>query len=158
MKIELEFEREDDGRWIAEAPAWPGVMAYGASREDAAKRVKPWLCGLSRTKLKMENFCRLLILFPLQELSMSQWPSVKARRLLAALIRIGWVEKRQSGSHRTLTRPGWPDKEVTLTIKIPKELHRKVKMLAAREAKSIKDCILESLDEKFPGWRETKEK
>lgn len=50
------------------------------------------------------------------------------------------------------------NKEVTLTIKIPKELHRKVKMLAAREAKSIKDCILESLDEKFPGWREEGEK
>lgn len=49
-------------------------------------------------------------------------------------------------------------KEVALTIKIPKELHRKIKMLAAREAKSIKDCILGSLDEKFPGWREQEEK
>lgn len=40
MQIELEFEQEDDGRWIAEAPAWPGVMAYGAGRDDAARRVK----------------------------------------------------------------------------------------------------------------------
>ena len=40
MRIELEFEQEDDGRWIAEVPAWPGVMAYGTSREDATKRVK----------------------------------------------------------------------------------------------------------------------
>lgn len=40
---------------------------------------------------------------------MSQWPAVKARRLLAALLRIGWVIKRQSGSHRTLARSGWPD-------------------------------------------------
>ncbi|WP_374276071.1 type II toxin-antitoxin system HicA family toxin [Brevundimonas sp.] len=40
---------------------------------------------------------------------MSNWPSVKARRLLAALERIGWTEKRRSGSHRTLTRQGWPD-------------------------------------------------
>lgn len=40
---------------------------------------------------------------------MSQWPSVKARRLLAALMRIGWTEKRQAGSHRTLCRPDWPD-------------------------------------------------
>lgn len=37
------------------------------------------------------------------------WPSVKASRLLAALLRIGWAVKRQSGSHRTLQRPGWPD-------------------------------------------------
>jgi predicted RNA binding protein YcfA (HicA-like mRNA interferase family) len=39
----------------------------------------------------------------------SAWPSAKASRVLAALIRIGWSLKRQSGSHRTLTRPGWPD-------------------------------------------------
>jgi len=29
--------------------------------------------------------------------------------VLAALTRIGWSLKRQSGSHRTLQRPGWPD-------------------------------------------------
>ncbi len=40
---------------------------------------------------------------------MSRWPSVKARRLLAALFRIGWTIKRQSGSHKTLSRPGSPD-------------------------------------------------
>ena len=40
---------------------------------------------------------------------MSQWPSVKAKRLLAALLRIGWTIKRQSGSHKTLARSGWPD-------------------------------------------------
>ena len=40
---------------------------------------------------------------------MTQWPSVKARRLLAALLRIGWSIKRQSGSHKTLARPGSPD-------------------------------------------------
>ena len=40
---------------------------------------------------------------------MSQWPSIKARLLLAALLRIGWTEKRRTGSHRTLSRPDWPD-------------------------------------------------
>lgn len=40
---------------------------------------------------------------------MSNWPATKARRVLAALTRIGWVVKRQSGSHRTLARPNWPD-------------------------------------------------
>jgi predicted RNA binding protein YcfA (HicA-like mRNA interferase family) len=40
---------------------------------------------------------------------MSQWPSVKAKRLLAALLRLGWQLKRQTGSHRTLARSGWPD-------------------------------------------------
>ncbi|MCB0252268.1 MAG: type II toxin-antitoxin system HicA family toxin [Anaerolineae bacterium] len=37
---------------------------------------------------------------------MSKWPSTKARRVLAALLRIGWTIKRESGSHRTLSRPG----------------------------------------------------
>jgi len=40
---------------------------------------------------------------------MSQWPSVKARRLLAALLKLGWQVKRQSGSHKTLARNDWPD-------------------------------------------------
>jgi predicted RNA binding protein YcfA (HicA-like mRNA interferase family) len=40
---------------------------------------------------------------------MSEWPSAPARRVLAALLRAGWTIKRQSGSHRVLSRPGWPD-------------------------------------------------
>ncbi len=40
---------------------------------------------------------------------MSEWRSIKAGRLLSSLLRIGWRIKRQSGSHRTLSREGWPD-------------------------------------------------
>ncbi len=40
---------------------------------------------------------------------MSQWPAAKANRVLAALLRIGWEIKRQSGSHRVLSREGWLD-------------------------------------------------
>jgi predicted RNA binding protein YcfA (HicA-like mRNA interferase family) len=40
---------------------------------------------------------------------MSQWPSWKAKRVLSALFKLGWYVKRQSGSHRTLAREGWPD-------------------------------------------------
>jgi predicted RNA binding protein YcfA (HicA-like mRNA interferase family) len=41
---------------------------------------------------------------------MSKWPSSKARTVLVALLRIGWSIKRETaGSHRTLSRPGWPD-------------------------------------------------
>ena len=40
---------------------------------------------------------------------MSEWRSVKARRLLATLLRIGWNVKRQTGSHKILARPGWAD-------------------------------------------------
>jgi predicted RNA binding protein YcfA (HicA-like mRNA interferase family) len=40
---------------------------------------------------------------------MSEWSSTRARRVLAALQRIGWVVKRQAGSHRILARAGWQD-------------------------------------------------
>ena len=41
---------------------------------------------------------------------MSRWPSTRARRVLAALYRIGWETKREvRGSHRVLRRAGWPD-------------------------------------------------
>jgi predicted RNA binding protein YcfA (HicA-like mRNA interferase family) len=40
---------------------------------------------------------------------MSQWRSIKAKRLLASLLRIGWSIKRQDGSHKTLERLDFPD-------------------------------------------------
>lgn len=41
---------------------------------------------------------------------MTEWSSTKARQVLASLLRIGWTVKREAkGSHRVLSRPGWPD-------------------------------------------------
>lgn len=40
---------------------------------------------------------------------MSQWSSAKAKRVLAALLRIGWSIKRESSSHKILSRLDWPD-------------------------------------------------
>ncbi|MBI4840352.1 MAG: type II toxin-antitoxin system HicA family toxin [candidate division NC10 bacterium] len=41
---------------------------------------------------------------------MTVWPSAKARQVLAALLRSGWIIRREAkGSHRVLSRPGWPD-------------------------------------------------
>jgi predicted RNA binding protein YcfA (HicA-like mRNA interferase family) len=39
----------------------------------------------------------------------SAWPAAKARRVLAALLALGWQVKRQTGSHKTLSREGWAD-------------------------------------------------
>lgn len=36
----VELEREDDGRWIAEIQALPGVLVYGATADEAVTRVK----------------------------------------------------------------------------------------------------------------------
>jgi predicted RNA binding protein YcfA (HicA-like mRNA interferase family) len=40
---------------------------------------------------------------------MSSWGAAKAKRVLAALLRIAWQVKRESGSHRVLSRAGWSD-------------------------------------------------
>lgn len=40
---------------------------------------------------------------------MSLWGAAKAKRVLAALLRLGWRIKRESGSHRVLAPVGWPD-------------------------------------------------
>ena len=39
-RLAVEIEREDDGRWIAEVPSLPGVMAYGQTREEAVTRAE----------------------------------------------------------------------------------------------------------------------
>jgi predicted RNase H-like HicB family nuclease len=39
VEAEVVFEIEEDGRWIAEIEALPGVMAYGATREEAQAKV-----------------------------------------------------------------------------------------------------------------------
>ncbi|OGG74103.1 hypothetical protein A3A40_01755 [Candidatus Kaiserbacteria bacterium RIFCSPLOWO2_01_FULL_54_20] len=37
--LAVEFDREEDGRWIAEIRKLPGVMAYGATKREALQRV-----------------------------------------------------------------------------------------------------------------------
>ena len=40
MPLKVEVEREDDGRWLAEVPELPGVLAYGQTRAQAVGRVE----------------------------------------------------------------------------------------------------------------------
>jgi predicted RNase H-like HicB family nuclease len=40
MDLRIEFEQEEDGRWIAEVPELPGTLTYGATREEATARVQ----------------------------------------------------------------------------------------------------------------------
>ena len=40
MEFNIEFDREDDGRWIAEIKALPGVLAYGKTRKEAVAAVE----------------------------------------------------------------------------------------------------------------------
>ena len=40
MKLSIEIDREEDGRWIAEIKEIPGVLAYGNDRQEAIARAK----------------------------------------------------------------------------------------------------------------------
>jgi predicted RNase H-like HicB family nuclease len=40
MNLTLTLDREDDGRWIVEVPELPGVMTYGATRDDALAKAE----------------------------------------------------------------------------------------------------------------------
>jgi predicted RNase H-like HicB family nuclease len=40
MEYSIECEREEDGRWLAEVPELPGVLAYGATAEEAQSKAQ----------------------------------------------------------------------------------------------------------------------
>jgi len=55
MDFQIEFEQEDDGRWIAEIPSLPGVMAYGASRQEAQSKVQSLALRVIADQLERER-------------------------------------------------------------------------------------------------------
>ena len=106
MAFKIELEQEEDGRWIAEVVDLPGVVVYGKTPEEAQALALRTLAdrlenGESET---VQRATRQFVPY-----RMSRWPSARSRRVLVALLRIGWRVKRQSGSHRILSREGWPD-------------------------------------------------
>ncbi len=40
VTFQIELDREDDGRWIAEIPDLPGVLCYGSTQDEAIARVQ----------------------------------------------------------------------------------------------------------------------
>jgi predicted RNase H-like HicB family nuclease len=40
MEFEISFDREEDGRWIAEIESLPGVLTYGATKNEAQSKVE----------------------------------------------------------------------------------------------------------------------
>ena len=51
--LKIETEREDDSRWIAEAPLLPGILAYGQTETEARAKVK--ILALRVIADRMEN-------------------------------------------------------------------------------------------------------
>jgi predicted RNase H-like HicB family nuclease len=55
MEYQIEFEQEDDGRWIAEIPTLPGVMAYGVSKAEAESKVEAMALRVIADRIEREN-------------------------------------------------------------------------------------------------------
>jgi uncharacterized phage-associated protein/predicted RNase H-like HicB family nuclease len=51
-RFAVEFEQEDDGRWIAEVPALPGAMVYGTTRQDAWTKVRQLARKIIKDRVK----------------------------------------------------------------------------------------------------------
>ena len=52
MNLPIELEQEDDGRWIAEIDELDGVLVYGATREEAIRKVKTLAARLIADRLE----------------------------------------------------------------------------------------------------------
>jgi predicted RNase H-like HicB family nuclease len=55
VDYQIEFEVEEDGRWIAEIVQLPGVMAYGATRQEAESKVQAIALRVIADRLEQEQ-------------------------------------------------------------------------------------------------------
>ena len=52
MKLTIEIDREEDGRWIGEVPELPGILAYGASQKEAVAKAEALALRVLAERLK----------------------------------------------------------------------------------------------------------
>lgn len=55
MEIEIVFDREEDGRWIAEVESLPGVLAYGATKAEAHFKVEALALRVIADRIEIEQ-------------------------------------------------------------------------------------------------------
>jgi predicted RNase H-like HicB family nuclease len=55
MTFAIEFEMEEDGRWIAEIGELPGVMVYGATRQEAKSKVEALALRVLADRIEAES-------------------------------------------------------------------------------------------------------
>ena len=53
MNFNIEYEREEDGRWIAEVPQLPGVLAYGTTADEAMTKAEALALRVPAERLEM---------------------------------------------------------------------------------------------------------
>jgi predicted RNase H-like HicB family nuclease len=89
VHLSIELDREDDGRWIAEALEIPGVMTYGMTREEAISNTERLAIEVIADRIKHGELESPRSMFR-SGCGVSNWPAGNARRVLAALERLGW--------------------------------------------------------------------
>jgi predicted RNase H-like HicB family nuclease len=55
MEFEIVFDREDDGRWIAEIESLPGVLAYGTTQLEAQSKVEALALRVVADRIEVEQ-------------------------------------------------------------------------------------------------------
>ena len=55
MNFDIDFEQEEDGRWIAEIPEIPGVLAYGVTPLQAGAKVKALALRVLAERMENED-------------------------------------------------------------------------------------------------------
>jgi predicted RNase H-like HicB family nuclease len=63
LNFKIEFEREDDGRWIAEISDLPGVMAYGHTKDEAEAAVEALALRVIADRIESEKVGQKMITF-----------------------------------------------------------------------------------------------
>jgi len=63
VNFKIEFEREGDGRWVAEIADLPGVLAYGATREEAEAVVEALALRVIADRIEAEKVGQKTISF-----------------------------------------------------------------------------------------------
>ncbi len=55
MEFQISFDREEDGRWMAEIESLPGVLAYGATKKEAQSKVEALALRVIADKIEREQ-------------------------------------------------------------------------------------------------------
>jgi predicted RNase H-like HicB family nuclease len=55
MELEIVFDREEDGRWIAEIESLPGVLAYGMTKVEAQSKVEALALRVIADRIEKEQ-------------------------------------------------------------------------------------------------------
>ena len=55
MEFQIVFDREEDGRWIAEIESLPGVLAYGATKVEAQSKVEALALRVIADRIESEQ-------------------------------------------------------------------------------------------------------